>query len=432
MKTVKTEQRNWLFPSSNFILNKRKRSTIVFAFFIFSITTFAQITNFISNGSFEQKYDCNSPFVLPKIKYWLAIDSSSTAGGYFSMCNSSIPLNGNTYQYPKSGNTFAGSTFYYPSVYGSRGYLKNRLKGLLISGKTYCVKFYINIMNSTTYGIDGFGIYFGGNLIDTITKCTIPLSYIIPQVKNPTGNVITDTLGWTAITGTFVATGIEKYALIGNFKANGLVDSTLVNPANLPMVFTDVCIDDVSCIPLDLTAYAAAGNDIWAIPGNTIYLGRPQDVGIDEACEWFKLPNTTNVIANAAGLTLTVAITTNTYMVKQTICGLIKYDTVVVHASGLGLVGSSGVENSVKIYPNPANEMLTVEFVTLSGVEASNTKIQIINSLGQIIREEEIDLKNNTAVIKTRELSNGVYVFTLRQAQGDNSVKVNKRFVISR
>ncbi len=412
--------------------------------FIFISIRSQNIANYINNGGFEQRYNCNFPFYLDKAKYWLAVDSASTAGGYLSTCNGYVPNQFNTiFQNPRTGNAFILTNFYCePGVCGNnqRGYLKNRLKTPLQSGKTYCVKFYVNIANTSPYGIDGFGAYFGNNTIDTITKCTFPLTYLTPQIQNPTNNIIIDTLGWVPVTGTFVANGTEKYCVIGNFKSDAATNSATLNPAFLPQKWTDLCIDDVSCIPLDLPAYAAAGSDIWAIPSNTIYLGRPQDVGIDEACEWFKLPNTTNVIANAAGLTLTVAITTNTYMVKQTICGLIKYDTVVVHASGLGLVGSSGVENSVKIYPNPASEILIVEFVTLSGVEGSNTKIQIINSLGQIIREEELDLKNNTAEINTSQLANGVYVLALQHtstplsagAQGDNSVKVNKRFVISR
>ena len=95
-------------------------------------------------------------------------------------------------------------------------------------------------------------------------------------------------------------------------------------------------------------------------------------------------------------------------------------------------VRSSEVENRIKIYPNPANEILNIEFVTLSGVEASTTNDSILNSLGQVIKEEEINFKNKNASIKTDDLANGVYHLALRQAQGDNTVGASKRFVISR
>ena len=64
--------------------------------------------------------------------------------------------------------------------------------------------------------MDGFGAYFGDNSIDTIIKYTIPLTYITPRVKTcrqcDKGYA---ELG--AITGTFVATKRQKYALLGNF-----------------------------------------------------------------------------------------------------------------------------------------------------------------------------------------------------------------------
>lgn len=120
-------------------------------------------------------------------------------------------------------------------------------------------------------------------------------------------------------------------------------------------------------------------------------------------------------------------------------------------------VSSSEVENSIKIYPNPANEILNIEFVTLSGVEACNTNYSIINSLGQVIKEEDLQPTQQangsvSATINTKDLSNGVYSIklssrgtrdlntdsSLRQAQydanrrNDNMPSVSKRFVISR
>jgi hypothetical protein len=411
---------------------RKERLIFQFLFFLFSLgASSQQIANYINNGSFEVTYNCNWPYGVEKAKYWRSIDSLSYGGGYFSICNGVVPYDGVRYQWPRSYNSFIACGYYCPppncSVNSNRGYQRNRLKATLQSGKTYCVKFYINICNPSSMGIDAFGAYFGDNTLDTITKGAIPLTYLIPQIQNPLNNFITDTLGWVAITGTFVANGTEKHCVIGNFKSDATTNTILINPPSLPSVFTDIGLDDVSCIPLDLPAYAAAGNDIWAIPGNTIYLGRPQDVGIDEACEWFKLPNTTSVIANAAGLTLTVAITTNTYMVKQTICGIVNYDTVVVHASGVGLSEQAIIKNSVNVFPNPATDNLNI---TLNfDLEKEFTKIEILNSLGQLIREEEIVFKNKNAAIKTSDLPNGVYLLNLR---GDNSFSVVKRFTVAR
>ena len=440
MILITVRLKNLLYLNNIFALNKRKLF-LQLSFIFITLSYQSQSTaNYITNGGFEQYYSCG--IALEKAKGWRSIDSSGSGSVlYCNTCLPNVPNNGFTYQWPHSGNSYGQITVLCQtpqcSSYPNRGYFRNRLKTNLVNGKTYCVKAYVNISDPVTYGISNIGFFFVDNSIDTITKISAQLTYIIPQFENPSSNILTDTMNWVAVTGTFVANGTEKNCVIGNFKSDAATTKTLINTTNLPTIGCDILIDDVSCIPLDLPAYAASSTDIWAIPGNTVYLGRPQDVGIDEACEWFQLPNTTSVIANAAGLTLTVAITTNTYMVKQTICGIVKYDTVVVHASGLGIVSSSAVENNVKIYPSPANDILNIEFVTLSGVEASNTKYSILNSLGQIMRDEDIVFKNNAFKIKVNDLSNGVYILKLSSklfdsAQSDNLLRASKRFVIAR
>jgi hypothetical protein len=421
---------NWLLLSKFFYLKNHKHLMLVV--FLFPALAYCQIANYISNGGFENNYSCNFPNLISSSKFWLSIDSSSYAGDYFNSCSglANVPVNGYGYQKPKSGNAYALNTLYCMtsqcmSNNVRRGYLKNRLKQNLMSGKTYCAKFYINVSDNSTYGIDAIGIYFGNGTIDTITKCTIPLYYISPQVQNTNSNVIIDTMTWTLITGTFVANGSEKYALIGNFKNDAAVTSSLVNSTNLPAVFSNILYDDVSCIALDLPAYA--GPDIWGIPNNTVYIGRPQDVGIDEACMWYKLPNITTAIDTAAGTTLTVGLTTNTYVVKQDICGNIKWDTVVVHASGTGLNEGDYIKNSVTVYPNPASDILNIEFNL--GQENSFNGVIIYNSLGQMVREEEIAIKNRSASISTINLLNGVYYLSLKS---DKLTTVSKRFTISR
>lgn len=170
-----------------------------------------QASNYVANGSFEEYYTCDGQ--ISSAKSWLSIDSMSFGGLYYNACSADIPGNGvDYYQYPRTGNGFIRNTFYLHN--GLRGYLKNRLKSTLQAGKKYCARFYVNITNGSTYAIDGFGAYFGDNTIDTITRCTKPLTYLTPQIKNPNFNFITDTMNWVSVTGTFVANGIEKYMVI--------------------------------------------------------------------------------------------------------------------------------------------------------------------------------------------------------------------------
>src|SRR5690606_19202302 len=141
-------------------------------------------------------------------------------------------------------------------------------------------------------------------------------------------------------TGTFVAQGNEKYALLGNFLADNAVTTTSIGGPFYPSKWTDVCIDDVSCIELNLPAFA--GPDTTFIPGDSLFLGREPDVGIDEACIWYKMPGTTP-IDTVAGFWIkpTEACT---YVVRQEICGLVKWDTVRITLNTVGIKSLSGLE----------------------------------------------------------------------------------------
>jgi hypothetical protein len=415
---MKVLLKNYLLQNNKLcFLCMSKAGVLLALLFIFKINH-AQVANYVSNGGFENLYNCNGS-ILNNCKNWLSIDSISYAGANMTLCNGNVPINGNTYQNPKSGNSYVLSTFYCLNPNCGRGYLKNRLVQNLQGGTVYCVKFHVNIANTSPRGMDGYGIYFGSNLIDTITKCNIPLSYITPQVKNTVGNIISDTLNWIAITGTFTAIGNEKYALLGNFLSNSAVNTSSINTPSFPQYWTDVCIDDVSCIPLDLPAYA--GPDIWGIPTTTVYLGRQQDVGIDEACMWYKLPNVTTAIDTAAGITVTIGLTSNTYVVRQEICGNVKWDTVIVYPSATGLSELEYFKNNISLFPNPATDNLNI---TLNfDLEKEFTKIEILNSLGQLIREEDIVFKNKNASIKTGDLPSGVYFINLSNEIGERTTK---------
>jgi hypothetical protein len=391
----------------------------------------SQIANYVNNGGFEICGNCTYTNQAPKPASWNAIDTTKFFGLLLSATISPylVPNSSFTYQWPKGGNNYFLSTlFFKPNTpQTGRAYPRNTLKQTLHAGTGYCVKVYYSVTNQSSYGIDGLGVYFSDNSTDTISQCTKPITYLSPQVDNPNNNIFTDTLNWTLLTGTFTANGTEKYMMLGNFKSDVSTNSVLINPTNLPIIATEVIYDNISCIPLNLPAYASPGPDIWAIAGNTVYLGRPQDVGIDEACLWYKLPNTTNAIDTAAGITVTVAVTTETYMVRQDICGVIKYDTVVVHASGVGLAELKINNEELKISPNPAQDFLQVELILNEDNPAK--EFLIYNAFGELVWEEELIFKNKQAVINTRELCNGVYFLKI---QGNKSRAVSKRFIISK
>lgn len=420
----------WLLQNSVCRFSASRRQ--VFTFFCCLFIAFAkpQIANYISNGGFEQNYFCVQGNDIRAAKGWSSLDSSQSYTSYLSLCNGQgdLPSCSYTYQFPRSGSAIAGAWLYCgvtcPEVW-SRGYLRNRLKQELIAGKTYCVRFHANIANSSSYGIDRIGIYFGGNSLDTITYVQAPITTVTPQVSNPAGNVISDTLNWILITGTFVANGSEKYALIGNFYS--VIQTTTSDLTG----FTDqsrVCFDDVSCISLDLPAFA--GHDTMSIGGNSVYIGRQSDVGIDEACAWFKLPvvitPTTPALDTAAGIWVCPPVT-STYVVRQEICGNVKYDTVVVWKGTEGIDSRNVDLRHLSFFPNPASDLIS--FACTDAKEGEVFNFTFFTATGELIQDSEITFRNRRADLDVSELAAGVYCVSIRDKYG---LKENGKLVIAK
>jgi len=382
------------------------------------------IGNYVANGSFEEFYDCTSNSLL-KAKQWMGIDSLCPSAGWLSVCNGKVPLNVGNYQYPRTGEAYAWSIFYYPYNFAAdRAYPKNRLKATLQQGKNYCVKFYVDITNQSSYGMDGFGAFFGDNSIDTITHCTIPLTFITPQVQNPHGNIITDTLNWAAITGTFTANGTEKFLLLGNFLTNSAVDTVMINPTALPVIYTEVNIDDVSCIEVNLPAYA--GRDTTIFLGDSTYIGRESDFAIDPGCMWYQLTNNTTAIDTISGIWVKPNATGSyTYVVRQLLdCSALKWDTVVVTVKldDVGIKKYNLNDWPVEIYPNPAKDQVILK----STREQENLTVRIYDLTGRLVFLQQLKTQQFIGAVDL-DLTSGAYMLTI--SNGKDQVLTKKLLI---
>ncbi len=283
----------------------------------------------------------------------------------------------------------------------------------------YCAKYHVVNTNNSVLGIDSYGAYFGDTTLDTITQCTLPLVYLTPQIESQAGIVITDTLNWVAITGTFVASGIEKYMVLGNFKSNAATNTLVINPTFFPTLAHDLYIDDVSLIEIDLPAYA--GPDKPCIPGDSVFIGREPDFAIDPGCIWYKLPFMLQPIDTISGLWVKPT-TTSTYVVRQELdCSPLKWDTVVVFMDAVGLKNLKWYSDNISLFPNPTETDLTVTF----GSQAALSKITIINYLGQTIREKDLQIKDTRLTVPTSDLDKGIYFIQFKTSVGT----VTKQFV---
>jgi len=402
---------------------------IIFVYISFGLSFFLlrgqQIGNYVTNGSFEKLkpnavYPNGSAFP-PVYIGWSSIDT--TQNGFMShhVSFGNSPINTSCdRQSGRTGSGFVKHTIYLSNSEG-RGYFRNRLKGALSSGVSYCVKYYVNIRECSNVGIDAYAVYFGDNSLDTIHQVYQTKNYLTPQISNPTGNFVTDTTSWTLITGTFTANGNEKYLVIGNFNNSQSTNTIALTTSPPPYYACDINIDDVSVIQLNAAAYA--GSDKLILVGDSVFIGRQPDFATDSACIWYKLPNMTTAIDTISGLWVKPSVT-STYVVRQQLdCSSLKWDTVVVKIN-TNLVGNDKLirfSDNISIFPNPTSGNLNISFPSQTDIKIYS----ISNSLGQIIREDEIEIKNSTCSILTSDLKNGLYQIHFKTQFGI----VTKKFV---
>ncbi|MDO9001756.1 MAG: T9SS type A sorting domain-containing protein [Bacteroidota bacterium] len=120
-------------------------------------------------------------------------------------------------------------------------------------------------------------------------------------------------------------------------------------------------------------------------------------------------------------------------------CTSISFPTV--NCAPNGIKETKANTSIFEIYPNPVDERLNVEFAS---DEKEFTKAEIINSIGQEVKEIDLDYNSNKTTINMNEFQNGIYTLKLSSRgtrdlnsdssyrRNDNILSATKRFVISR
>lgn len=242
--------------------------------------------NIVYNGSFEQYSNCPySSFQINFASHWFsANDGLGGSSEYFNACDNpgfcGVPQNGFTYQHARTGQAYAG-TGCYENLSEYREYIEGELTESLISGNEYCVSFYVSLSDSSTFGIDALGLYFTPNSL--IMNAWVVYN-VIPQISNGVLNIITDKSEWMKISGSFTATGGERFFTVGNFSRNYQTNVIKLQPQTDG--YSYYLVDDVAIWKCDAPIYSAnAGADKTICHGQTVTLGTQQ---LDEyEYRWF-------------------------------------------------------------------------------------------------------------------------------------------------
>ncbi len=96
----------------------------------------------------------------------------------------------------------------------------------------------------------------------------------------------------------------------------------------------------------------------------------------------------------------------------------------------LGIANNSHASelSALHLFPNPANDLLTVNMVSSAPDAKSNSTLTITDITGKIIFKEKVTPPQNTITINTSEFSNGLYFVILKNNTG---VIAKNKFIVS-
>lgn len=201
---------------------------LIFFYIGINAQTWVNVTSqYIQNPSFEDYTACpqsNSAYPnamwIDSVVGWYAPTQGTS--DYFNACSTGTNNAPNTsiggFQLPFQGVAFCG--FY---AYGNDWTMNNRMWSEYIQTKllqplkantTYQFTMRINRGNDYYLAVQNIGAHFSENANKDFSN-TKPYN-LTPTVLNATG-FLTDTLGWTLVSGEFTATGNENYLTIGWF-----------------------------------------------------------------------------------------------------------------------------------------------------------------------------------------------------------------------
>ncbi len=390
------------------------RQLLILPLFFLPVLAKAQV-NLVRNGSFEQYSSCpNGIDQIKKAIFWQTTDSlpftSSCSPEYCNTCANavtsgvSVPSNGIYYHYPRSGNGMVQANMYFDSSYfgetAQRNYTQGHLYGSLIAGKNYCITFYVTLAQASAYANNHIGAYLDNGKIDSAknaTICGLPQVTIYPQAVTTT--IINDTLNWVKIQGSFIADGSEKIITLGNFFDAAHTDTTQLHYPISSGEFSYYLIDDVSVI--ESSSVADAGPDAVTGVGVMHHIGTYEE---GMPCTWYAYGDTTP-IGYGGGINVTpVATGTYKYVIKLDLCGNITYDTMTLTVWPAGLNYPYPQVDKLRMYPNPASNLLTVE-------NANNCEIAIFDVVGKHFLHAGI--ASDKEVIDISALPIGIYMVQL-------------------
>lgn len=225
--------------------------------------------NLVPNPSFEDVLFC--PNSLGQIYLATPWENYGISPDLFCACSPngiSVPNNFLNYQFAKSGNCIAGLITYRrpnsPNGPNAREYIGTQLTNPLVTGLKYYFSCYINFAfsQSTNVASNKFGVKFLLSDYDSSQSQLLTTN----DAMIYSDSLLSDTLSWFKIHGSFIADSSYTHIVLGNFFTDTQTDTLSFAPFPPPDQ-SYYFLDDI-CLSTD-SLYCENWTSIQAIPDNS-------------------------------------------------------------------------------------------------------------------------------------------------------------------
>ncbi|MBK9599121.1 MAG: hypothetical protein IPO60_12590 [Flavobacteriales bacterium] len=214
----------------------------------------ATAQNLVPNPSFEDTARCNAEYdpVLLSAPPWFKPTTASSdiydcnliqrCGIVWDPADPDVQVSG--FQYARTGSRFAGAYHWYgANSSDSKDYFTVKLTEALIEQTAYDVSLYYSRADGYAFATDRISVFFGPDSFYVHDYRTL---HVQPQVDlmDPNNEYLTNAEDWVLLTGSFVATGGERYMTIGSFLDSSQVNGTIAPTGNLQYAY--YYYDDIS------------------------------------------------------------------------------------------------------------------------------------------------------------------------------------------
>ncbi len=394
----------------------------LFTCLITSMSSFAQ--NLVPNPSFEQ-VNCPTGYtgfpaqVETFMHNWYSATCASPdpMTNCSSNANTSVPDVWFGNQTARTGTNYMGLGFY-GSWYE---YIGVKLTQPLISGEVYQVSFYVSMAEQVRYAADALGIYFSTSEIRCYSGFSGPVLTHVPQVVQAAGLFLTDSVGWTAISGTYTALGGEEYIVIGYFKPWNV--SALQDIGNGGLTRCYYYIDDVTVEKIEPLSIPITSFDVSVNSDKTVDI-RWEVSDHDKNCSYTLEKSTDGYTFESIYTTSSSAFTMN--FTDRFVSG----QTAYYRLKGLHCDGTYSYSEirtvdlpflSVELYPNPARDELTIR---TPQAQKNPVECSIYDASGRNLQTEIITFDVRT--ISIAHLKKGIYTVVIRNGNETITRKLSK------